>query len=322
VKRDKYDVSDFYDAAVSQYVWRGKHIGMGATVGYSVIYYNPGALQEKGIPLPSDDWGKAWTWEQFVDVMRRVTITGAGGEIERYGFTGFSVDRIQITNGVLTVDADGTRTFYNTPEAIETFDWMFDLIHTYKVAQSPLTTNQLPAAQAFITGKAVSWLASTPDSARQLVPQKGLVWDSAPTPRGPHLKSDKWTFGGGNGWYLGGLSKNPDAAWELFKFMLSPDVAHKLAAGGLPPSRVSVTNSPDWLRPGDPPAHKRPMIDGAKLLTPAPKLVNYSDFNAAVNDEIGYLWRAERRGREVAERIGQRVAPILAEHQRLYKEGK
>ncbi|MBI3972308.1 MAG: hypothetical protein HY332_13565 [Chloroflexi bacterium] len=83
-----------------------------------------------------------------------------------------------------------------------------------------------------------------------------------------------------------------------------------------------MINSPEWQRPGEPPAHKRPTVDGAKLLVPNAKLVNWSDFNAAIQDEVSYLWRGQRRGQEVATRIRQRTDPILAEHQRLFKEGK
>src|SRR6266542_552997 len=322
VKRDKYDVSNFIHAAVSQYLWRNKHIGLGATIGFTLLYFNPGALQETGVPPPTDDWSKPWTWAQFVDLLKRVTVPGAGGTPDRYGLTGLDIHRIQATHGVLAVNPDHTRTLYDTPEAIETWDWLFDLVHTHRVAQNPLDKG-LSASQAFITGKTAIWYASTPDGVTTLVPQKGLFpWDVAPTAKGPSLKGDKWTYGGGNGWFLASPSRTPDAAWELLKYMLQPETGRKLAASGWPPSRVSVINSPEWQRPGEPPAHKRPTVDGAKLLVPNPKLVNWSDFADAVNDEVQALWRGERRGKEVATRIRQRTDPILAEHQRLYKEGK
>jgi ABC-type glycerol-3-phosphate transport system substrate-binding protein len=327
VKRDRYDLADFVDAAVSQYVWKDKRIGFGANVGFTVLYYNADAFQEKGVPVPSDDWAKPWTWAQSVDTLRRVAIPGAaGGEPERYGLTGLdgnAVYRLQATNGVLATNPEATRTLLDTPEAIETLDWLYDLVHTYGVAQNPLNVKQLSPQQAFLTGKAIMWLQSTPVGVTTLLPQKNLfTWDLATTPRGPSLKTEKWCWGGGNGWYLGVPSQTPDAAWELLKFMLQPDTGRALAAGGWPPNRTSVINSPEWLRPGQPPAHKRPAIDGAKLLVPSIKLVNWGDFDAAVQDELSYLWRGERRGKEVGQRLRQRTDPILAEHQRLFKEGK
>ena len=36
VKRDKYDLSDLIEAAVQQYFWKGKHLGLGSNVGYSL----------------------------------------------------------------------------------------------------------------------------------------------------------------------------------------------------------------------------------------------------------------------------------------------
>ena len=58
VKRDKYDLTDLIEAAVEQYHWKGKHLGLGSNVGYSLFYYNTALFSENGVPAPSDDWTK------------------------------------------------------------------------------------------------------------------------------------------------------------------------------------------------------------------------------------------------------------------------
>ncbi|HEV2125295.1 MAG TPA: sugar ABC transporter substrate-binding protein [Chloroflexota bacterium] len=323
VKRDKYDLKDFIEAAVKQYFWKGKHIGLGSNVGYSLIYYNTSVFSEHGIPSPSDSWAKPWTWEQFTDALRRVTTRGPDGEPQRFGFTDLAqYHRIMVTNGAKLTNDDETRTLYDTPEAVDTWEWMYDLVHGQKVAQNPLTHKDLQPKTAFISAKAVTWVTSTANGMSQLVPQKDVAWNVAPTPKGPRLSSDDWVYGGGSAWWIAAESKQVDATWELMKYMQSPEVGRALAAGGFAPIRYSILRSPVWLRSDQPPSNKKPLVDGLERLLPFPKLTNWASFNKAINDEVQALWKGERRGKEVAERIRQATDPILAEHQAAVKEGK
>ncbi|CAA9245957.1 MAG: hypothetical protein AVDCRST_MAG77-1893 [uncultured Chloroflexi bacterium] len=321
IKRDKFDLSDLIEAAVQQYFWKGKHIGLGSNVGYSLYYYNTALFKEAGIADPSDDWAKPWTWDQFIEAQKRVTKRGASGEPERYGFTGLDdFHRIMVTNGGRITNDDETRTLYDAPEAVDTWEWLYDLLHGHKVAQNPLTHKDLSPANAFIQGKAAVWVSSTANGTTQLVPQKDLQWDAAPTAKGPLLKSDKWIWGGGSAWWIAAQSKNVDATWELLKHLESPEVGRRFAEGGFAPIRYSVLNSPAWLRSDQPPRNKKPLVDGLKRLLPFPKLTNWAQFNTAITREVEALWKGERRGKEVATRIRQATDPILAEHQQAIKK--
>ncbi len=319
-KRDKYDLSDLIEAAVQQYFWKGKHLGLGSNVGYSLIYYNTQIFRENGVPEPSDDWSKPWTWEQFLDAAKRTTTRTPTGDADRYGFTDLAeFHRIMVTNGVRVVDDDETRTLYDTPEAIEVWDWMFDMVHAHKVAQNPLTHSTLNPATAFIQGKAATWIKSTANGTTQLVPVKDLQWNATATPKGPKLKGEKWIWGGGSAWWIAAGSKSVDGTWELLKYLESPESGRKFAEGGFAPIRYSVLNSPAWLRSDQPPKSKKPLVDGLKRLLPFPKLTNWDNFNNAIVKEVDSLWKGERRGKEVAQRIRQATDPILAEHQAAIK---
>jgi len=320
VMRDKFDLSDLIEAAVQQYFWKGKHLGLGSNVGYTLIYYNTQIFRESGVAEPSDDWAKPWSWDQFGDALKRTTTRGASGEPDRFGFTALNeFHRIMVTNGVRIVDDNETRTMYDAPEAIEVWDWMFDLVHAHKVAQNPMTHAQLNPATAFIHGKAATWVNSTAGGTTQLVAAKDLPWNATTTPKGPRLKSDKWIWGGGSAWWIAAGSKSVDGTWELLKHLESPESGRKFAQGGFAPIRYSILNSPAWLRSDQPPKSKKPLVDGLKRLLPFPKLTNWDAFNAAIGNEVDFLWRGERRGREVAQRIRQATDPILAEHQAAIK---
>ncbi|HVG95624.1 MAG TPA: sugar ABC transporter substrate-binding protein, partial [Chloroflexota bacterium] len=323
IKRDRFDLSDLIDAAVAQYTWRGKQLGLGSNVGYTLLYYNPEAFRQAGVPLPGDDWATPWTWDQFNDAMRRVTTRQGSGEPDRFGFTALDAYmRLLVTNGATLTDEAETRTLYDTPEAIDTWQWIDDLLRGLNVAQNPLTYREQPSDRTFIQGKAAAWVGSTADGATRFVGQKDLTWDVAPTPRGPRLKSDRWIFGGGSAWWIAAGSPHPDAAWEFLKYMESPEVGQNLALGGFAPIRFSVLNSPAWLRSDQPPKSKRLLVDGLKKLLPFPKLTTWDAYSAAIDAEVQSLWKGERRAREVAERIRAATDPILAEHQRNLKAGR
>jgi multiple sugar transport system substrate-binding protein len=320
VKRDKFDLTDLIEAAVQQYFWKGKHLGLGSNVGYSLLYYNTAFFAEAGIPEPSGDWAKATTWNDYTEALKRVTKRGPDGEPERFGYTDLAAyQRWLVTNGATLTNPEETRTLYDTPEAIEVWEWLYDLLHAHKVAQNPLTHAQLSPVNAFISGTAATWVSSTANGTTQLVPRKDLTWNAAATPRGPRLKSDKWVFGGGSAWWIAAGSKSVDGAWELLKYLESPESGRRFAGGGFAPIRYAVLNSPAWLRSDEAPTNKRVLVDGLKRLLPFPKLTNWQQFNSAINTEVQALWKGERRGREVAQRIRQATDPILAEHQAAIK---
>jgi ABC-type glycerol-3-phosphate transport system substrate-binding protein len=60
IKRDKYDLTDLIDAAVGQYTWRGKQLGLGSNVGYTLIYQHRGisasrrAFPQRRLEQPMD----------------------------------------------------------------------------------------------------------------------------------------------------------------------------------------------------------------------------------------------------------------------------
>jgi ABC-type glycerol-3-phosphate transport system substrate-binding protein len=320
VKRDKFDLTDLIESAVQQYFWKGKHLGLGSNVGYSLFYYNTALFSDNGVPAPSDDWARPWTWDQFTDALKRVTTRDASGEADRFGFTGLNeFPRLMVTNGAQLTNPEETRTLYDSPEAIETWEWLYDLVHAHKVAHNPLAYGQLSPVNAFIQGKAAVFVSSTANGVTQLVPQKDLTWDATPTAKGPKLKEEKWVYGGGSAWWITAASRSVDATWELLKHLESPEVGRNFALGGFAPIRYSVLNSPAWLRSDQAPKSKKPLVDGLKRLLPFPKLINFTQFNQAIQTEVQALWKGERRGREVAQRIRQATDPILAEHQRAIK---
>lgn len=92
------DITDFVenDAELQQYLLpqdrsrstvNGNWYGLGFKYAFAHTWYNREVFDQAGIvpmPLRGED---AWSWDTFVDVLRKVSRTAADGSVERYGLS-------------------------------------------------------------------------------------------------------------------------------------------------------------------------------------------------------------------------------------------
>src|SRR5262245_41728257 len=64
----------------------GKWYGIGSCWVIHHLYYNVDMFQKAGIEPPSTDPAKAWSWDQFVDISRKLTLDSAGKHAGDAGF--------------------------------------------------------------------------------------------------------------------------------------------------------------------------------------------------------------------------------------------
>jgi ABC-type glycerol-3-phosphate transport system substrate-binding protein len=93
VKRDKYDVKQFNPAHFERgAVFQGKIWAIPYRYGGNAICLacNTGLFAAGGVAPPPGDGVKAWTWEQFVDGLVRLTKREAGGQSAQFGLAGIA----------------------------------------------------------------------------------------------------------------------------------------------------------------------------------------------------------------------------------------
>ena len=69
VKRDKYDLSQFYPAIVQNLTYGGQLVGLTDNYDTEVMYYNTTLFQKAGVAPPTS----SWTWADFVNAATRLT---------------------------------------------------------------------------------------------------------------------------------------------------------------------------------------------------------------------------------------------------------
>ena len=148
----------------------GNVIGIGPGPETFVLYYNEDVFKDAGIDPPPADPPNAWTWDQFVDVAKRLTIDKRAAtrrrpaSIRRTSSSSASTCRLGgalysnfiYSNGGDFLSADGKTLGLNQPEAVEAIQKMADLINVYHVAPSPLQAKNIPGTNVALQTKKVA----------------------------------------------------------------------------------------------------------------------------------------------------------------------
>jgi len=261
MEKDGMDTSDFTETLVDsmRYNITGESKLVGLPIGYypSVIYYNEDIFDRAGINYPPTEWGtKDWTYQKLLDYARRMTLDNEDNDayspdfnmenVKQYGYDGtdwcpwrcwvgkyFDKDGKPVSLGI----SDDYKTAkMNTPEWKKAFKDLRDQIYTYKVRPSsdasagaalfgdndPLGSNKCAMWEVF------SWMSYAYEGWNA-----NFNWNMAPIPSlDGHIVSatNIDTF------VMCKSAKNHDKAWEVYKWLYSPDVYPRLQKnyGGIP----------------------------------------------------------------------------------------
>ncbi len=148
------DISDMYANSDSKPLDCLAFKADGKTVAYSgcceilMLYYNKDMFDAAGIAYPAADVANAWTWDQFIEVAKQLTLDANGKHPGEDGFDenaivqyGCNVDnwtwQLEVwaqSNGGAWFSEDGKECTINSPEAIEAIQKVADLYLVEHVA--------------------------------------------------------------------------------------------------------------------------------------------------------------------------------------------
>jgi multiple sugar transport system substrate-binding protein len=206
------------------------------------MYLNVDVFKEKGIDLPKD----SWTYDEFVDIAKKLTFTRANGE-KVYGYSALVdpglVDTwpIIMSDGALPVSADNKKYTFNSPEGISGLKKLTDLALVHKVTPPDFGTQKQDDILTAMKGKLQAMWSRPSGDAGTLV-QAGVNIEIRQMPIG---KSGKNVAAGGVG--LIAVAANKDktrlaASNDLVKYLTSGGVEKDVPGYYLAPAaRKSVT---------------------------------------------------------------------------------
>ncbi|AEI13054.1 ABC transporter substrate-binding protein [Cellulomonas gilvus] len=150
-----YGVDSYRFDGTTQGTPDGRLYGLPKDVGPFSFGYNKTMLEEAGIPLPDKD--TPLTWEEFVEICKKLTTdTDGDGAVDQWG-TGLNVQwnlqSMVWSNGGDWTNADHTQVTVDTPEFADALQKFADLTNVDKVTPSASDAATLDTYQRWMAGE-------------------------------------------------------------------------------------------------------------------------------------------------------------------------
>lgn len=184
------------------------------------LFYNMNIFREAGIPFPSGDPDNPMTWEEVLEIAKKINnpakgvigIDPAGGFGVGEGPAYFKMPILwQFGADVISPDGSTAEGYLNSKEALEALQFYQDLYFKHRVATvemppTPFETDKL--GMTVLGSWAISELQQTPGFVL------GEDFGVAPLPKGLHqvVPNGGWALG------ISSKTKHPEEAWEFVKF--------------------------------------------------------------------------------------------------------
>lgn len=231
-----YDISTMYEENEAKpidslaFTYQGKPVAYSTAFESLLLYYNKDMFDKAGIPYPAANVDKAWTWDEFVEVAKKLTLDKNGKTPNDEGFDkdnivqyGCMIENLTwqlevwcLSNGSGFYSEDGSKVIINDPAAIDAIQKIADLYLVEHVAplSSGLTDDgvqrSLVAKTCAMTTNG-AWNIGTCLSAAR---QEGLNYGIGVL---PYMK-EKVTINTGGPNVVFSQTKHPEEAMEFIKW--------------------------------------------------------------------------------------------------------
>ncbi len=230
-KERNFDFSKYYESHFEGFSRGDALYGMPNGTTMIAVYYNKALFDEAGIPYPDSDWTKAPTWDEFFEIVGK--LTKGEGPNKQYGL-GTTIDIAWLfpllwQNGADFVTPDGTKSAINTPEGIESLQYIYDLFFESGYSPSLSTLKTIQVSELFKTGKVAMfmdgnwWMES-------LSSIDSFEWGVMPLPQNKDVITGSYI----DCWSVSADSKYPYESYQLTEYLISEEGLRMHSAKGIP----------------------------------------------------------------------------------------
>ncbi len=309
-----------------------KTIGTNTAAETIIMYYNKDLFDAAGLAYPPSKASEAWTWDEFVEIAKQLTVDRNGNnatspdfnpeQIETYGISfptwwGGYTPLIYSNSGKLVSD-DGMEFLLNSPEAVEVLQDMQDLIYVHHVAPTPAQSESLPSADIMMQSRKV---AMSIDGHWKVLDYSnlGFNWGMAVLP----YYDEPTTILLGAPTVIFAGTEHPDEAFEFYKFHNDPSQVDLYAKGLWMPLQLSYYTDPaktaEWLDaiPGVyPPEARDVLIDYTLNNTPYQPIQYWLKnanqiFSEAIDPAMSAIWANEMTAQEAMDQAAANAASMM-----------
>src|SRR5262245_16337089 len=303
VKRDKFDLKQFFPHAVEQARLDGTLFALpeGIHPGGVGLFYNSSPFEQAALKPPTLDW----TVDDLLAAAQRLTAPGRWGV--QYGTVYWQLVPTLRSFGGEFMDPPtfGKRAVLDGPKAMPAWQFYYDLAHKHRVAPVKGADKV-----SFTDGNLAMLYAEISNSGATLPRQIGdrFKVDATLIPKGPGGKRGSQAHV--NMWSTHAKTKHPDEAWLLQKWYAGKDSA--MARGedtNSPGSRLDAWNDPHFT--------SRPMYSVFKKLVeegPGPMAMPWNLKMLEMEQLSGKVLEPLWAGRQAPQQL---IAAVKGEYQAL-----
>lgn len=218
ITADNFDTSIYNQKALEAFQEDGNQYGLVESFSDVVLFYNKDLFDAAEVAYPDD----SWTWKEELEAAQKLTDPDKGiyGDYAPIQFWEFYKTIAQ--NGGAILNDDKTEVVINSPENVETLQWMIDKVNKYHVTPSLDEMSGQSDGDMFVAGKIAMlrtgiWMFDSFKDAP-------FTWDIALEP-GNTQKAHHFFA---NGVAVSKDTKNAEAAWKWIQYFTSSDYATKV----------------------------------------------------------------------------------------------
>ncbi|RIK35532.1 MAG: hypothetical protein DCC55_30075 [Chloroflexi bacterium] len=315
------ELTDFYPDMVAISLFEDKLMGLPYVLDIRTMLYRKDHFAEVGLDpeTPPD------TWDDLVEFGSQLVQTDADGNITRAGYlmdasdpgsAWFEFWYLVIQNGSNFVvpwgSWDPNDVVFNGPEGAEALQFLYDLVHTYKI--SPLTgmSAKTPNLSALADG-----VASTDNNGSWEVGNWKLYQADKLDLLGvgtPLMKKERLQYVCPNVYAIGTNTRDADGSWELMKYMESKEImTGMLTPNNESPPRLSIAAEAEYMKDPMLAAFQELPTKGWGTTTPqaldSPTMGIIGNYvQAALRNEMGIQQALDAAAEEVKKKVEEFLA--------------
>jgi multiple sugar transport system substrate-binding protein len=294
----KLKVDDLQPTALAAWRRGSALYGLPVDVVPQVLFYNQELFDANSVPHPA----AGWTWDNWLADAKNLTVS-ENGQVSRYGTALGTWGAMVWGNGGELVNADGTRSLLDSPEAAAGVQFAADMVNVHKVAPPPPNANG-PDPLALFKDQHVAMLPAPSSIASSLLAAKlPFKWAIAPLPTGrvPAVPLSV------SGLAIHAQSQNKQAALDFATWMAGPD-GTAVKADLLPfaaPALQSAAARPSQV-PGDD-AIRQTLQHGRTL----PQVEQWPKIKALVDEALVPVWQGKQPAAAIYRQLTSSINALL-----------
>ncbi|MGO4695038.1 sugar ABC transporter substrate-binding protein [Paenibacillus sp. 2TAB26] len=304
----------------------GNVVGIAPGPESFALFYNEDVFKDAGLTPPPAKASEAWTWDQFVEVSKKLTIDNKGKNAAEEGFDPKNIKQFGVnvptwwgaysnfiySNGGDFLSEDGKTFALNQPEAVEAIQKISDLINVHHVAPSPVQAKNIPGTNVALQTKKVAMAFDGQWASTSLAQSKfnfnvGVL---------PVMKQPMTTVVSGM-FSMFKSTKHPEEAWELLKALIDPEASIELLTAGtwMPSHKEWYTDESYLTRwtenlPSRPSGYKDAVVEmvlSNSHATPTAYVKNFNKIMDIVNPALDKVWLGQQTAQEAMDSIAAKA---------------